>query len=126
MTWTKNFDGYDFLLCVWCAQPIPKNIYEKRIAREDPQADACKDCKDVASYEDVEIRKARRWVHPVLGWIQCTVFLGELNDDWNPVDEDGQLFRPGQRICGLKDCVNLTHIVEPQKVKNKKGVRANG
>jgi hypothetical protein len=36
---------------------------------------------------------------------------GDLDDDWNPIDDDGNLYRAGVRICGAKDCVDLNHIV---------------
>jgi hypothetical protein len=126
MAWTKDFNGYDFLLCVWCGQCIPKMIYEKRVARSNCDADVCKDCRDVASYEDKDDRKIKQWIHPVLGWVECIIFEGELNDDWNPIDEDGHLYRPGQRICGLRDCVKQLHILEVQTKSDKKRVRANG
>lgn len=126
MTWTKDFNGYDFLLCVWCAQQIPRNLYDKRFARKDSTPDVCKDCKDVASYEDKVVRKQKKWVHPVLGLLDCSIYEGDLDDDWNPIDEDGQLYRPGQRICGFRDCVQLQHILEVQTKADKKRVRANG
>jgi hypothetical protein len=35
-----------------------------------------------------------------------------LNDDWHPIDDNGELYRPGKRLCGLKDCVRQAHIIE--------------
>ena len=44
--------------------------------------------------------------------IYCLLWLHELDDDWNPIDESGVLVRPGKRICGLKDCVKKSHVIE--------------
>jgi hypothetical protein len=34
-----------------------------------------------------------------------------LDQELNPVDDDGVLVHPGERVCGHKDCVNPAHIV---------------
>lgn len=44
------------------------------------------------------------------GRLRCIPFEGRLNEDLNPVDEDGVLVYPGERICGHLDCVNPAHI----------------
>jgi hypothetical protein len=40
------------------------------------------------------------------------LWTGELNDNWEPITEDGELYRPGERLCGLKDCVKQAHVIE--------------
>lgn len=39
----------------------------------------------------------------------CRPWHGEFDDDDNPM-QSGKLFRPGNRICGHRDCVELNHI----------------
>jgi hypothetical protein len=43
------------------------------------------------------------------------LWTGELNDNWEPITDDGQLYRPGERLCGLKDCVKQAHVIETDK-----------
>jgi hypothetical protein len=40
----------------------------------------------------------------------CTPYTGNLNDDWLPVTDTGDLFMPGVRSCERKDCVNVEHV----------------
>lgn len=40
----------------------------------------------------------------------CTPYAGNLNDDWLPVTDTGELFMPGIRSCKRKDCVNPEHV----------------
>lgn len=87
--------------------------FEKRRTRGQNDQDVCKDCRDVATYKQAEDRKVKKWTHPVLGSIECIIFEGELNDDWLPIDDEGELFRPGERTCGLKDCVKTMHVIPP-------------
>lgn len=105
---------YEFMPCSQCGQTISKDSVDKRKSRGLDQIDVCRDCRDVKTYLDNEKRKIKRWIHPVLGLIECVIFDGELNDDWLPVDDEGELFRPGERICGFKDCVKKMHIIAPE------------
>lgn len=41
----------------------------------------------------------------------CRPWRGEVDEDLNPLDEQGNLYVPGIRICGHKDCVNRSHII---------------
>ena len=41
--------------------------------------------------------------------------LFRSDQDLNPIDEQGNLYLPGERVCGNKDCVNKTHIVVEQE-----------
>ena len=45
------------------------------------------------------------------GKLRCTPHQGMLDQELNPVDDDGVLVHPGERVCGHKDCVNPAHIV---------------
>ena len=44
------------------------------------------------------------------GEYRCEAWQGEVDVDLNPVDHNG-LVLPGERVCGMKDCVNPKHIV---------------
>jgi hypothetical protein len=101
-------------VCVWCGNWISKATYAKRKERQLPDLDVCKDCRDVRKAEVLNTRKKKRMDHPDLGIIFCAIWDGDLNEDWLPIDDEGKLFLPGLRICGLKDCVNTTHIIKPK------------
>ena len=98
--------------CWQCTAPIDADVVYRRIRRNDPEPDLCKDCKDVRK----PVPKELHYVHPVLGETFCTPYKGELNDDWQPIDSKGNLYLPGVRICGYKDCVRKSHII-PAEVK---------
>lgn len=40
----------------------------------------------------------------------CTPHQGELDEFDRPLTKRGDLFRPGTRLCGYSDCVDLDHI----------------
>jgi hypothetical protein len=44
------------------------------------------------------------------GKLRCVPFQGALDPNLNPIDDDGVLVYPGERICGHSDCVNVAHI----------------
>jgi hypothetical protein len=104
----------EYFACVWCGNCISKDAYYKRKERKLPDLDVCKDCRDVRKAAVMNSRKKKRIDHPELGIIFCAIWDGELNDDWLPIDDEGKLFLPGQRICGLKDCVNTAHVISPK------------
>jgi hypothetical protein len=45
------------------------------------------------------------------GKLKCSPHQGQLDPDLNPVDDNGDLLLPGERVCLHKDCVNPAHIV---------------
>jgi len=45
------------------------------------------------------------------GKLRCMPHKGLLDQNLNPIDENGVLFLVGERVCGHKDCVNEAHIV---------------
>jgi hypothetical protein len=101
----------EIVYCPRCGITTDKEQVYKRKIRKVENPEYCRDCRDTRT----EIRRSYKWNHPVLGEIYCSLWQGELNDDWWPIDEYGNLFRPGQRLCGLKDCVKQTHVIEPEK-----------
>jgi hypothetical protein len=40
----------------------------------------------------------------------CTPHQGEFDELDRPLTKNGDLFRPGRRLCGYSDCVDLDHI----------------
>jgi len=34
-----------------------------------------------------------------------------LNDNLEPIDNEGRLVVDGVRVCGHRDCVNVAHVV---------------
>jgi hypothetical protein len=85
------------------------DAFYKALARNKSDADECKDCRDLKKPPAKEVRVN----HPVLGQIFCVPHRGELDDDWNPIDSKGNLYKPGIRICGKKDCVHRDHVIAP-------------
>jgi hypothetical protein len=48
---------------------------------------------------------------------RCRPHKGPFDADDNPVDDfTGELYRPGKRLCGMRDCIELKHI-ESTKVR---------
>ena len=45
------------------------------------------------------------------GKLRCSPHQGKLDQDLNPIDEQGNLILSGERICGHRDCVNPAHVV---------------
>jgi len=45
------------------------------------------------------------------GLLRCEPYTGKVNDDLEPIDEQGNLYMPGNRVCGHLDCVNPKHVV---------------
>ena len=93
--------------CGKCGQGIPKTTVEKRVSRGMEKWDLCEDCLRLPA-------RAIVYKHPQLGQITCYPYAGDLDELWRPIDEFGVLYRPGERLCGHKDCINLNHIVGRQ------------
>jgi len=107
----EDKNDLQYCSCVWCGQWITKNSCMKRVGRQLPDPNVCKDCRDVRKAASLSLRIDKRTVHPTLGVLWCVIWKQELNEDWHPIDDEGELFMPGQRICGYKDCVAVTHVV---------------
>ena len=91
------------ILCEQCGKIIRYDAWSRRKGRGSEDWDKCFDCRATQTYK-VSYR------HKILGLITCQPWQFEVDADLNPI-KDGELFRPGLRICGHKDCVNLVHIV---------------
>ena len=91
------------IFCVTCGQAIPCNVWAKRKQRGRQDWDNCVDCT-MRPIEKITVH------HPSLGQIQCFPHKGEVNELWQPLNVLGELYRPGVRLCGNKDCVNTSHI----------------
>ena len=98
--------------CSWCGIAVSMTVVVKRKARNVDDPEACRDCRD----NKVDIQRYKKWTHKTLGLIICHPWSEELDDQWRPIDENGQLVRPGERICGLKDCVKPEHVITPKPV----------
>lgn len=49
----------------------------------------------------------------------CMPHKGELDAEFNPIDNKGRPYLPGLRTCGHKDCIRKTHIIrEPRPQRN--------
>lgn len=67
------------------------------VRRENYDLKRCPDCR-------AEPRESIR-----KNGIICQPWHGEYDEDENPI-KDGELYRPGPRLCGHKDCIRPTHI----------------
>jgi hypothetical protein len=45
----------------------------------------------------------------------CISHAGLYDDDDNPLTDSGELYLPGARLCGHRDCVNRSHIQRPDE-----------
>lgn len=50
----------------------------------------------------------------------CTPHQGEFDDAERPLSKTGKLYRPGIRLCGYSDCINLDHIKGVEVVEGNK------
>jgi len=62
--------------------------------------------------KDLLCRSCRQGKQKVIqyGDLRCEPHLGKVNDDLDPLDDNGELFMPGVRLCGHRDCVNSKHV----------------
>ena len=104
---TSIFNEGD-MFCDRCGQIIPKSTWEKAKSRNKPDWDHCQDCKATPKQKLIVN-------HPILGKIECIPYTGELDELWRPINAVGDLYKPGERICGHKDCINSRHIITPPK-----------
>ena len=45
------------------------------------------------------------------GKLRCSPHQGKLDHDLNPIDDNGDLLLPGERVCQHRDCINPAHVV---------------
>jgi hypothetical protein len=98
----------EILYCIRCGQEVTAEQVYKRKLRNTENPEWCRDCRETKT----EIPRRYKWTHPVLGQIFCLLWDGDLNDDWWPIDENGELVSPGERLCGKKDCVKKEHVIQ--------------
>jgi hypothetical protein len=91
------------ITCIGCGQNISVSLWGKRKERNRQDWRKCGDCTATQTNK-ITVH------HPVLGLIQCHPHLGDVNELWQPLDDKGNLYRPGKRLCGHKDCVNTAHV----------------
>jgi len=93
--------------CTRCGIELEEGIAQHRIdmARKHNRAidKECGDCKLLTPVQ--YIKKTG-----------CIPWLGEVDDDFRPFDRNG-LYRPGERSCGKKDCVQKNHVIGLVEVK---------
>lgn len=74
--------------------------HEKRIKREDAKGNWCSDCRGA---------KAKT---------KCKPHDGEFClDTFRPIDDDGNLVKPGVRMCKNEDCMNDEHIIPAHELE---------
>jgi hypothetical protein len=112
LTISQSNPDHEFKPCIWCGIPVSLGLIKKRVERKAVNPEACRDCRD----DRIEIMRNKSWTHKTLGIIVCNPWSGDLDDFWRPITDDGDLYRPGERVCGLKDCVKFTHVI-PAPVK---------
>jgi hypothetical protein len=55
---------------------------------------------------------------------RCRPHKGPFDADDNPLDDfTGELYRPGKRLCGMRDCIELKHIESPKRPTRVKSVK---
>jgi len=98
----------ELINCWRCGIAVDIEVYKKRVQRKIPDPDRCADCFDT----DKAMKNTWTWVHPVLRKIVCIPHKGDVDDEFRPLNKAGRLYMPGERICGMKDCVKRTHQVK--------------
>lgn len=65
--------------------------------RENYRHDLCREC--TAQPQNSVLRNG----------VTCKPWHGDFDENDNPM-KDGVLYKPGERTCGARDCVNTNHI----------------
>ena len=85
--------------CSRCGMEISEGSVERRKARGTYDG-RCTDCRGHVS------REVKYNGEP------CRPWVGEVDEELNPIDGKLRLYLPGARTCGHKDCVNKKHIIQ--------------
>lgn len=93
------------IACDQCGQRVTYNVWSPSKRRGKDNWGLCRDCKNIQ-------QDSVAYTHPVLGLIKCFPYKGQVDDLWRPLKPDGELFKPGVRMCGHSDCVNSHHVVQ--------------
>ena len=86
--------------CERCGMEVSEAAVERRKARGTYDG-MCADCRNGRA---TELK---------YNGVVCRPWRGEVDEDWNPIDQKLRLYLPGVRTCGHKDCVNRDHIIKP-------------
>ncbi len=86
--------------CERCGMEVSEAAIERRKARGTYDG-LCSDCRNGRA---TEIKYNGE---------PCRPWRGEVDEDWNPIDQKLRLYLPGVRTCGHKDCVNKQHVIAP-------------
>lgn len=92
------------LVCERCGIDftVAHTTIHKRQSRGNDPITKCVDCRGVTI-------KAKS---------KCIPHKGDVcPDTWRPLTDDGKLFRPGVRTCGVIDCVNKQHIINVETIE---------
>lgn len=84
--------------CERCGIYIEETVIAKRVGR----AIYDKRCRDCRAKPAREVKYNSQI---------CRPWWGELDENFNPIDKKLNLYLPGPRSCGHKDCVNKNHIL---------------
>lgn len=84
------------MICRTCGYNDTSNAMEKRVERGGSQ-----ECASCTAKPAVTIKSA---------YGVCRPWRGDFDDNDNPLDTKGRLYRPGIRLCGNRDCVARNHI----------------
>ena len=84
--------------CKRCGIPLSEEARIKRKDRKEP-SDKCIDCN---ARPMKQITKKGDWCYP---------YPGELDEHLRPIDEQGNLYKPGVRTCGYSDCTRAAHVI---------------
>lgn len=79
-------------------------IDEATILRRKYRGDENKTCLDCRMKPAKRVKKDKMF---------CIPWAGQVDDDFNPLDNKGRLYKPGIRTCNHKDCVLESHIISP-------------
>lgn len=84
------------MICVRCGISEPSIRMRKR--HEKKVALLCRSC----------ISRPAKTVNTDFG--RCIPWHGDFTLEDEPINPDGSKYLPGERLCGMRDCVNKAHL----------------
>ena len=79
------------------------------------ECESCRDAENMPTPKKIRPYKAVASRVPGLK-SSCHTWLGDYDDDENPITPAGDLVAPGERVCGHRDCVAPSHLVREEQV----------
>lgn len=101
------------LICERCGIDftVAYTTISKRSSRGSDPITKCVDCRGVSFKPKTK----------------CIPHRGEVcPETWRPINDKGQLYRPGVRTCGVIDCVNKSHIVTLETIEQVRPAKFQG